>query len=178
MISNSPQQHAQLRLERRKSFRLGVTLATPARLPLDLEGSQVFLVLQETRYPYNDVVNVLPTDVHGSQSYIQFDLQAAQLDLIPGMYDLAITLVDPQGYSILIVKGSCEILDNADRNAMVHTYDGGVASALIDTVVGSSGQIVVITGGNVPPGFSFFSDQDRIRLELLEEDVKRLKERL
>ena len=178
MISNSPQQHVQLRLERRKSFRLGVTLATPARLPLDLTGSQVFLVLQETRYPYSDVLNVLPTDVHDAQSYIQFDLQAAQLDLFPGVYDLAITLVDSNGYSILLVKGSCEILDNADRNAAAHTYVGGVASGLLDAVVGPSGQVVVIAGANVPPGYSFFSDQDRIRLELLEEDVKRLKERL
>lgn len=118
-LSSSPPTHSFIRAEARKSFSLALQFITEAedgtRFPLDMTDCELRLTVAQQQYQggamllEEDAVLVDPT-----KGYVQFNLQAVDLDKTPGEYPFTITLVTAEEYSAVVVKGDFEIVENTD----------------------------------------------------------------
>ena len=108
-IGNSPLDQPVLRLEQAKSFAFGIWLTDSQELPWDITGNQGKLTVSEAGIggiPLDppqlcfELQAVLDAPEAG---YCRFDIQAAQLNRTPGSYPYVVTLLDPDGYSAVIV---------------------------------------------------------------------------
>ena len=119
-LGNSPRQHTTLTLEARKSYAFGLKfLHRSSKQPVDITGAMVRLTASNGTQQILDVdAQVLDAEL----GLVQFNLQAAQLDLTPAEYPFAVTLVSGTGYSTLVLKGSID-LQQKDLRIVLDTAD-------------------------------------------------------
>lgn len=124
-LGNTPRRTTVLTLEARKSFAFGLKFLTSSTdAPVDLTGAAVRLVLaQPAHLGGAALVTKTATAVDLPLGLVQFELQAAELDLTPGEYPFTVTLVSALGYSTVIVKGVVDLAENTDGDD-TNTYAG------------------------------------------------------
>lgn len=126
-LGNTPEQLTFVQLEARKSFSLGLwfkTLDESVRNVVDLTGATVtFTMAQLARFGGAVVITQdcdIPLPLVGNA---RLDLQAEDLDLDVREYNFTIKLLSAEGYSVVVVKGTIELLANTDLDS-TNTYDG------------------------------------------------------
>lgn len=124
-LSNSPRQHTVLRLEREKSFALGLFFVTADGGPVDLTGATVRFSMTKPQHLGGAVVLWewfvnQPEDV----GYTRVLLNALDLVMDVGEYDFAITHISPSGYTTVVVKGTVEIVANAEPQGYAELNSG------------------------------------------------------
>lgn len=123
MLSNSPRAPMPIRLERAKSFSLGVFFTLANETPADISGCQISLTVRDLPYKGGLVqLTEAATIVSGSGGEARLDLQASDLDLPVGLYTYTIALLTAEDYSVTVVKGDFEIVENADEAWIGVTY--------------------------------------------------------
>ena len=116
MLSNSPLQLTSLRLEARKSYSLGLWFKlSEGRGVVDLTGATITFTMAQPKHLGGAVVITEDADlVNAAVGYARLSLQALDLDLEEGAYPYSIRWLGPNGYSLVVVKGEAEIVDNTD----------------------------------------------------------------
>ena len=162
-------------VEARKSFALILTFADTNRRPADLTGCTVRFVVKslplrdtDTGDSDNLITSSVATLVDPAGGVCQFSVQASELDFPPGEYPFAIVLVTPQGYSSVAVKGVLDLQQNTEFTSMSSTYSATSAPSSIEVLLRGPDTIDVIAGHVIPPGFTWMSDADKVKLDGLD----------
>ena len=102
-IGNSPLETTTLRLEQNKSFSFGIQILEEGRVPIDISDCTVRFAT--TAFQREAIHTTLGT--------VRIDLQAEDLQT-PGSFPYVVTLVTSGGYASAIMKGTIDVLSNAD----------------------------------------------------------------
>src|SRR5690606_5867939 len=113
-----------LRLEARKSCSFRLELLYANDVPLDLTGSIFSFVLAQPEHLGGNILideaGVLEDPENG---LVRFNLQATDLELDDTEYPYAVTWINPDGYSSVVMKGSTEIIENTEIASLGYEYD-------------------------------------------------------
>ncbi len=121
-LSNTPQQPALLTLAARKSFSFTVQFLDADDRPLNLSGASASFTIGEQAYSATPILTQPASAVIGSEALALFNLQASQLDLVPGPYPFEI-VVTTNGYSSIAVNGELEIEESYEVGSLGQSYD-------------------------------------------------------
>lgn len=148
-LGNSPRSHTTLTLERAKSFAFGMRFRDTRRHPVDVDAAEVRLVISKPRHRGGEQLVVKDAEVvDAALGLIQFPLQAADLDLAEGEYPFVVVLEGATGYSTAVLKGTIDILDNAESESAARQYSG-VNPGTNLAVALEEGNVVNVTVENV-----------------------------
>lgn len=167
-----------LRLEVLKSFTFNVKVKDHRGRPLDIGGTSFRFVAQDNRYPYDNFITKHPSIIEPAQGFVKFDFQAAELDMPSGEYPYVLVMTLEDGYSLVIMKGTLQLLDNPDVLAGEDVYDTQPASQGIEVKLRGHNVVYVRTGNVLPPGMNFFSDDEKIALDNLIDEMNQMKRQL
>lgn len=120
-LSNTPQQPSMLTLAARKSFSFTVQFLDSLNRPLSLQGANATFTIGEQAYSATPILTKPATSINESRGAALFDLQAAELDLTPGIYPWEIVVVT-EGYSSQALKGELEIVESYEVGSLGQTY--------------------------------------------------------
>jgi hypothetical protein len=113
VLTNSPPAQTALRLEQRNSFVLGLNVELSDETVADLTGHTLTFAMAEPEYKGSTVVVTKTLDlldaVHG---VAQLSLQGSDLELEPGQYPYTITILTPEAFSAVVVKGHAQVVSN------------------------------------------------------------------
>lgn len=172
-LGNSPLDKTILRLMARKSFQLSLLLQDRNGRPLDITGATIRMVVRKSVPPdvSDDSGNLIMSSLADAPipeaGLARFSLQASELDEPPGEYLFTIVLVT-NGYSVAIVDGVLELLQNTEFDSMGEVYTPDVATVThLEVKLRNQSVIVVRTGPALAPGQAFFSVEDEKRLDEL-----------
>lgn len=173
-IGNTPSKATVISIEARKSFSLALWFRDTNRRPADLTGCQIRLVVKALPLNGTDDSDNLVT---GSTAFIdqpklgyaRFALQAQELNLQPAEYPFAIVLVTAAGYSSVVVKGVLDVQQNTEFASMGSQYDGVQPPSALEVLLRGSAAVDVYAGSVVPPGFTWMSDDDKAKLDRIDE---------
>lgn len=127
-LTNTPRASLGLELERRKSFMLQVTVLNNDGTAMDLTGCTMRFVLKDTHYDDDnlDLNNLLVNNEASITAPLTgvavFAFQAAELDEEPGEYYGTIVLWTPDGYSLVLLKPTVQLLENNESASMGLEY--------------------------------------------------------
>ena len=102
-IGNSPLETTTLRLEQNKSFSFGIQILEEGRTPIDISDCTVRFATKAFQREAT----------HTTLGTVRIDLQAEDLQT-PGSFPYVVTLVTSGGYASAIMKGTIDVLSNAD----------------------------------------------------------------
>ena len=169
-LSNGPVEQAVLRLMARKSFALGLFITDYNEHPLDITGCEFRLVVRkDVPRTVNDDSSNLVTNALGliqapTLGYLRFELQASDLDFLPGDYIFSITMVS-EGFSTTIVNGTLELEQNTEFSSVAHTYTSVTSLSGALSVQLKANSITVRTGPTLAPGDATFTWADEQMLK-------------
>lgn len=151
-IRTSPSEHSFLMLEARKSCSFSISLVDGNGAPISLAGGSITLAISPVVRAATELplltVTAEPT---GAEGVSQFNLQASVLDLTPGEFDFAITVV-LEGYSFVVMKGTLEVVQNTDFSAGAASYNTPLSNLNVQAVIRANGTVRVVLGHALPPG--------------------------
>lgn len=156
-LTNTPRAGLGLELERRKSFMLQVTVLNSDGTRMDLTGCTMRFVLKDSRYDddnfdlNNLLVNNEATITDPLAGAAVFAFQAAELDEEPGEYYGTIVLWTPDGYSIVLLKPTVELLENNESASMGLEYVLANPPDAVEVTLRGV-QVVNLTTASVRPG--------------------------
>lgn len=181
-LRNTPPARTLLRLEARKSFSFSLRLVDSESRPVDVTGCTFTIVAKP--YPLvvadpTDALNIIANDtaeiVDAVDGHVKFDLQASDTSVTVGEYPFVITMRTPAGYSIVLVKGTLEILENPEYASTGTTYIDENVSTALEVLLQDQVVLNVAVGGLLPPGMHFLSSADKAKLDgltILDGDVE------
>jgi hypothetical protein len=120
-LSNTPDQPALLTLAARKSFSFTVQFLGENDTPLSLTDAEVSFTIGEQVYSATPILSQDAAEILPGQGLALFNLQASQLDLVPGVYPFEI-VVTTLGYSAIAINGDLEIVESYDVDSLSDTY--------------------------------------------------------
>lgn len=126
-LSNTPSQPTMLTLAARKSFSLTVEFLGSNGLPMTLAGATVSFTIGEQSYSDTPILTQQADAILDERALALINLQASQLDLVPGVYPFEIVVV-ASGYSSIAVNGELEIEESYEMAALGQTYDTAPSS--------------------------------------------------
>jgi microcystin-dependent protein len=145
-VTNTPNQVTPLVLERARSFALRMSFILIDDTVVDLTGGTItFTMLQPVRKGTATVLTKDATLVSPDAGYAVLDLQAAELDLQPGVYPYSITYIDADAYSATVVKGETTIISNTDP-LTANVYD----ALALDVQLGFDNVVVTVNHLQAP----------------------------
>lgn len=172
LLSNSPNStQVSLRLEQRKSFSFSLQLYGNHRNKLDVTDCEFRFVIQKDFYPNTTIVDTNAASIDAANGYVRFDVQATDLDVDAGSYNFAIVMVTPEGYSVVLAKGSAQVLFNPDTFSLESSYTAREPVEGLEVVFRGGSRINVATATILPPGMNFFTDAERQMLNDLVTDM-------
>ena len=127
-LTNTPRASLGLELERRKSFMLQVSVLHSDGTRMDLTGCTMRFVLKDSTFDNDsfDLNNLLVNNEAIITDPVSgvgvFAFQAAELDEEPGEYFGTIVLWTPEGYSLVLLKPTVQILENTESASMGQEY--------------------------------------------------------
>lgn len=143
--TNSPLQLLHFALERRKSYSFQLNLVNGDKSPVDLTGCSLRFVVKTQDWDDDqfDMTNLLFNSVASIPSPIDglafYSFQAAELDWDAGDYSYALVLRTPNGFSVVVSKGTFTLLANTESDSIHHQYSTGTSEASYElTLRGSS----------------------------------------
>lgn len=169
-LSNSPNSLTSLRLEARKTFALGIWIKDHSGKPLDIAGSLLNLTVRKPWFKNDPADPILLTSAVLSPGigFARFIVQATMLDFDPGEYEYSISLISQEKYSSVLVKGTLELIQNTDFQAISHVYNTGVVNQAFEVTISNNHVIEVTTGPTLAPGTTSFSNIDKSKLDGIE----------
>lgn len=175
VFGNTPSKaNSVIHLEARKSFSLGIYLKLENGTPVDITGCDIRFVMKAQPYNYTDttdasnlVVNSEAALIDAAAGYARLDLQASDLDEIPGEYDFTIVLITSENYSAVLAKGVIDLLPNTEFASMASTYTGSNPASVLDIALRGTTVLDIRAGAAVPPNMHFVSSSDLTLLEQL-----------
>jgi hypothetical protein len=174
-LGNSPSRELVIRLEARKSFELGLWLKDSNGRGLDLTGCTIVWVAKkppldpaDTDDSDNLFTNGTAQLVSSGVGYARFNLQASDLDHKAGEYPYSIILIDPDGYSSVLAKGTLEILVNTEYASVGHTYSPANPPTSLNISLRDKNVVEISTGPTLAPNTTSFTDADKAKLDGIE----------
>jgi len=161
VLSTSPRQATHFRLERGYPFALNLEFTKSDDSPIDLSGSSIYFDMDQPDHLGGaDIVVARPAvkEVPHTLGRAFFSLQGDDLDLEPGEYPFAFTLQAAGGYGTIVVKGTIEIVGNANDIPLANFTDGGAPFELGVKML-SQNRIVVKTNHLPDKLLEAFADQ-------------------
>lgn len=122
-LGNTPRKEINFFVEANRSFAFAVAFIKP-------DGTLYGLTSQSARLVISDVVNTLASIIDQTHSWMQFNLQAQDLVLEPGVYPYDLTLTPLSGYTVPLFKGTFEVGSNVDLDTS-NVYTGLVVEPTI-----------------------------------------------
>lgn len=159
-LTNSPEEQLVLRLEARKSFTFGLRFRTASDAPVDITGAEIRFTAARVHADeqVESVFFVEAVHTGSALGLARVDIQAAALDLEPGSYYFALTVLNG-GYSSVVAKGVIELQQNVEFASVDDDFMTGDPATTLDVVQRSNGDIHVVQGeffpptaGSIPPG--------------------------
>lgn len=159
-LTNSPEEQLVLKLEARKSFTFGLRFRTATGGYIDITGADIRLTA--ARVLADDQVETVFTAIavhtESTLGMARVDIQAADVDLEPGSYYFALTVLNG-GYSSVVAKGVIELQQNVEFAAVGQDFMTGDPATTLDILQRGNGDIHVTQGeifpptaGSIPPG--------------------------
>lgn len=159
-LTNSPEEQLVLKLEARKSFTFGLRFRTATGGYIDITGADIRLTA--ARVLADDQVETVFTAIavhtESALGMARVDIQAADVDLEPGSYYFALTVLNG-GYSSVVAKGVIELQQNVEFAAVGQDFMTGDPATTLDVMQRANGDIHVTQGeifpptaGSIPPG--------------------------
>ena len=177
-IGNTPNKETVLRLEARKSFALSVWIRDHHGRPLSVADAALrFVMKANLRQPAvpddsdNLVINQLAEVVDEEQGLLRFNLQATDLNHTSGEYPFAIVLTI-NGYSVVAAKGVVDIQPNTEYLSINSTYLPSNAPSALTVRLLDRAVLDVRTGPTLAPGTTSFTDEDKRKLDTIEEGAQ------
>jgi hypothetical protein len=133
VLSTSPRQETFFRLERGYPFALNIALTDSEDNPVDLTGASMFFDMdQPARLGGANVITMRAVVLTNPRTLGLgfFSLNGDDLDVAPGEYPFAFTLLADGGYGTVVIKGSIEIVANANQVALADFTSGGAPFSL------------------------------------------------
>lgn len=137
-----------LTLAARKSFSFTVQFLDENDRPLNLEGASVSFTIGEQAYSATPILTQQADTVLTDTAIALFNLQASQLDLVPGVYPFEIVLL-ASGYSSIGINGELEIEESYEMGSLTEDYEvapstfGLVAHLKHNRLVVSSSSVIL-----------------------------------
>lgn len=159
-LTNSPEEQLVLRLEARKSFTFGLRFRTATGDYIDITGADVRLTAARVHADeqVETVFTAVAVHTESTLGMARVDIQAADLDLEPGTYYFALTVLNG-GYSSVVTKGVIELQQNVEFAAVGEDFMTGDPATTLDILQRGNGDIHVTQGeifpptaGSIPPG--------------------------
>lgn len=158
-LSNIPQASTMLVLAARKSFSFTVQFLDSNDQPLNLVNATASFTIGEQQYSATPILSIQADTIVESSGVALFNLQAAQLDLAPGIYPFEVVMLT-EGYSAIAIKDELEIEESYEVASLGHTYDeapssfGLVAHLKHNRIIVTSNSLVLQgpVGDTGPPG--------------------------
>lgn len=174
-LTNTPTEVTVLRLEQRKSFSVAVIFTDGAGGRVDITGAVLTLdrLVNLARLDHldalvaGDVASTTAVLVDPVYGYARFDVQAAELDLVPGSYPFSVTLRTDDRYSVVVVKGVLELQFNPEFVSAEHEYTSGSPATDLEVCLRGMNVVDVTVGSVLPPGAQYLTDEDKAKLDLL-----------
>lgn len=163
-----------LRAFQSTSFSFYIKFFDDRKRAIDITGATFRLVVRNAYYPYDNVIVKTPASADNTKGFIRFDLQASQLSLEPGEYPYTITMLSPQNYSSVVVKGVLHIVPNPDDYGAQRVYQEGKPVEGVEVFFRGQNIVAVTTAPMLPPNMNFFSDTEKAQLQDLIERVEAL----
>lgn len=172
-LGNSPHQKTVLQVEARKSFSLHLAFMDAHRRVADLTDCTVRLVVKSTPLDVTDVSDednlIVSSGAEIDEPTLglcRFDIQAEELDHLPGDYPFVIVLTTSGGYSIVVVKGVWTMVQNPDFGSMSDTFTDEEATPQgLEITLRGTQTLEVMSTAFVPPGFTWMSDSDKSKID-------------
>lgn len=121
-LSNTPSQPTIFTLAARKSFSFTVQFLDENDRPLTLVGSTVSFTIGQQAYSDTPILTQQADTVLDDKALALINLQASQLDLLPGVYPFEI-VVTTEGYSAIAANGELEIEESYEVGSLGQVYD-------------------------------------------------------
>lgn len=170
-ITNTPKDYTLLRLERRKSFSLGIWLSDERGQTLDITGCSIRISVGGDELS-NLILNDDAELVDPLVGYAQFNLQSADLDLEAKEYPYVITLIDDGGYSSVLVKGTLEVSDNPESESTSVDYDTTNPATTLQVRMRGRDTIKVYVSHFQGPGTTSYTLVEQEKLAQLHADAQ------
>jgi hypothetical protein len=158
-------------LEARKSFALSVWVQDANGRPLDISTTELRLVVMKKlprgSDPGDFLINVTAEIVNAVEGFARFNLQAADLNHVPGELPFALVL-DDNGYSTVAAKGIIDLQQNTEFASVNSTYLPANAPSSVVLTIGEGSSITLRTGPTLAPGTTSFTDGDKAKLDGVE----------
>ena len=178
-VGNSPAAETILRVEARKSFALGLRIKDKNGNALDISNATFRIVVKKfpsrTGDPADDdnlVENAQAAIIDGPAGVAQFNLQASDLNLSPLEYAYAVVMWF-EGYSAVIVKGVLDVRPNTEFASVGQTYTGQNPPESLLLHMEGPRVLQVYTGAVLAPGTTSFTDEDKRKLDTVEEGAQK-----
>ena len=144
-LRTSPSTHSVLTLEARKSCSFGLNVVSESGVGRDLTDatSLSFTVAPRVRAASDaPILNIAATGM-SADGWASFALQASQLNLAVGSYDFTITMIS-QGYSIVLLKGTLELVENTERASTSSIYTMPTSTTALKAVLRGATVVKVV----------------------------------
>jgi hypothetical protein len=155
-------------LEARKSFALSVWVRDANGRPLDISTTELRLVVMKKLPRGSDpgefLVNVAAEIVDAVEGFARFNLQASDLNHVPGELPFALVL-DDNGYSTVAAKGIVDLQQNTEFASVNSTYLPANAPSSVVLTIGEGSSITLRTGPTLAPGTTSFTEGDKAKLD-------------
>lgn len=108
-------------LAARKSFSFTVQFLDDNESPLSLENSTLSFTIGEQAYSATPILTQQAASITPELGLALFNLQASQLNLVPGIYPFEIVVIT-DGYSSIAINGELEIVESYEVGSLSQTY--------------------------------------------------------
>lgn len=134
LLTNSPAE-TRMRLMARESFSLTVMLQLASGKPAVITDHSFNFVLVTPLYQGGAVLINQPLEImDDSEGWTRLVLQATDMDIPPGEYPFAISVVTEQDYSAVLCKGTIEIVYNPNPDMGPNFVGPGSAASMTLTL--------------------------------------------
>ena len=144
-LRTSPSTHSVLTLEARKSCSFGLNVVSESGVGRDLTDATSLSLPVAPRVrsaSAEPILNIAATGLT-ADGWASFALQASQLNLAVGSYDFTITMIS-QGYSIVLLKGTLELVENTERASTSSIYTMPTSTTALKAVLRGATVVKVV----------------------------------
>jgi hypothetical protein len=128
VLSTSPRQATYFRLERGYPFAVNLEFTKSDDSAVDLSGASIFFDMDQPDHLGGaNIITARPAVLEDPATLGRafFSLQGEDLDIAPGEYPFAFTILAAGGYGTVVIKGTAEIIGNANDVPLADFTNGG-----------------------------------------------------
>lgn len=156
LLTNAQFAQFDLRLPRRKPYKLRVNLTDSSGVPVNLSGSEITLTakvgdsMDDLRDSENLLLNSVGTIQTPAEGFAIFDLQAYDLDAPPGEYPITMVLRDANHYSQILAVGTLTIVANTENMSVHHVFTNTNTHGELSLALTVGGVVSITANTNIP----------------------------